>query len=165
MGYAVDLRRLVDAYQPNRPMAALPLVTYRASIITSQLKPPNKTRSRNAVSLTPAETRVLRLLTTHQTLAGIGSQLGITRSTVKTHVQNVYRKLGATKRAEAVALAESVGLLRDGGAVTASREGRTRAVRERAARVEPRESDSPVKSGGQQEPPDRLSVKKGRSRK
>ena len=57
------------------------------------------------MSLTPAETRVLALLTTYQTLAGIGNQLGIARPTVKTHVQNIYN--WATKRAEAVKLAES----------------------------------------------------------
>lgn len=84
-------------------------------IIASHPKPPNKHRSRDAVYLTPAETRVLRLLTTHQTLAGIGIQLGIARPTVKTHVQNIYRKLGAAKRAEAVEMAERAGLLRDAG--------------------------------------------------
>ena len=63
------------------------------------------------MSLTPAETRVLTLLTTYRTLAAIGSQLGIARPTVKTHVDNIYKKLGATKRAEAVKLAESAGLL------------------------------------------------------
>ena len=70
------------------------------------------------MSLTPAETRVLTLLTTYQTLAGIGSELGIARPTVKTHVQNIYKKLGATKRAEAVKLAESAGLLPDGAVLT-----------------------------------------------
>jgi LuxR family transcriptional regulator, maltose regulon positive regulatory protein len=64
-----------------------------------------------AVSLTPAETRILSLLPTHRTLAAIGTQLGIGRPTVKTHVEHIYKKLGATNRAEAVALAESTGLL------------------------------------------------------
>ncbi len=77
--------------------------------MTSQPKPHSKNKSRSTVSLTPAEARVLTLLTTHQTLAGIGGQLGIARPTVKTHVQNIYKKLGATKRAEAVKLAESAG--------------------------------------------------------
>ena len=63
------------------------------------------------VSLTPAEVRVLTLLTTYRTLAAIGDQLGIGRPTVKTHVENIYKKLGATNRAEAVKLAESEGVL------------------------------------------------------
>ena len=106
---------------PNRPPA-----TYRDSTITSQPKPPNKNKSRNTVSLTPAETRVLALLTTYQTLAGIGSQLGIARPTVKTHVQNIYKKLGATKRAEAVKLAERAGLLPDGRVLTGRKDSRWR---------------------------------------
>ena len=36
---------------------------------------------------------------------------------MKTHVQNIYKKLGATKRDEAVKLAESAGLLRGGTAL------------------------------------------------
>jgi len=74
-------------YQPDWPITNRPPATYRDSIITSQRKPPKKNKSRTTFSLTPAETRVLALLTTYQTLAGIGSQLGIARSTVKTHVQ------------------------------------------------------------------------------
>lgn len=54
----------------------------------------------------------MRLLPTYRTLAHIGDQLGIGRPTVKTHVQHIYRKLGATDRAEAVKLAEQAGLLR-----------------------------------------------------
>jgi DNA-binding CsgD family transcriptional regulator len=64
-----------------------------------------------AVSLTPAETRVLGLLATYRTLAAIGDELGIGRPTVKTHVQHIYEKLGVGTRARAVKRAELVGLL------------------------------------------------------
>ena len=70
-----------------------------------------KRTARTAVHLTPTETAVLTLLPTHQTLAAIGDHLGISRPTVKTHVQHIYKKLGATNRAEAVESAESAGLL------------------------------------------------------
>jgi LuxR family transcriptional regulator, maltose regulon positive regulatory protein len=63
------------------------------------------------VCLTPAESRVLGLLPTYRTLAAIGVELGIGRPTVKTHVENIYKKLGATTRAEAVQLAVTAGLL------------------------------------------------------
>ena len=86
-------------------------MTYRQSTIDNQPNPTLKKQSRKTVSLTPAENRVLTLLTTYRTLAAIGNQLGIGRPTVKTHVANIYKKLGATKRAEAVKLAESAGLL------------------------------------------------------
>jgi LuxR family transcriptional regulator, maltose regulon positive regulatory protein len=85
--------------------------TYAQSTITNQPNTNRKKESRTAAVLTPAETRVLALLPTYRTLAAIGTQLGIGRPTVKTHVENIYKKLGATKRAEAVKLAESAGLL------------------------------------------------------
>jgi DNA-binding CsgD family transcriptional regulator len=65
--------------------------------------------SSKTVSPTPAEARVLNLLATYLTLAAIGEELGIGRPTVKTHVQNIYRKLGANTRAEAVKRAERAG--------------------------------------------------------
>jgi DNA-binding CsgD family transcriptional regulator len=68
------------------------------------------------VHLTPSETCVLALLPTHLTLAAIGNELGIGRPTVKTHVQHIYEKLGASNRAEAVQLAASAGPESSGGA-------------------------------------------------
>jgi DNA-binding CsgD family transcriptional regulator len=87
--------------------------TYGQSAITNQPTTYiySKKEPRRTVALTPAETRVLLLLPTYRTLAAIGAQLGIGRPTVKTHVQNIYRKLGATNRAEAVTLAEKAGFL------------------------------------------------------
>ena len=85
--------------------------TYRRCVITEQPRSDNKNALRRPVPLTPAETRVLALLPTYRTLADIGVQLGIGRPTVKTHVENIYRKLGATTRAEAVTLAQSAGFL------------------------------------------------------
>ena len=41
----------------------------------------------------------------------IGAQLYISLNTVKTHTRELYRKLGATSRADAVARAEALGLL------------------------------------------------------
>jgi DNA-binding CsgD family transcriptional regulator len=85
--------------------------TYGSRTITSQPNTLSKKATRKTVSLTPAETRVLSLLPTYRTLAAIGTELDIGRPTVKTHVENIYKKLGATKRAEAVELAETAGLL------------------------------------------------------
>ena len=103
--------------QPKWPITNRPPSTYRDRTIIAQPKPPNKNASRKTPPLTPAETRVLTLLTTYQTLAGIGGQLGIGRATVKTHVQNIYKKLGATNRTEAVKRAERAGLLPDHAAL------------------------------------------------
>jgi DNA-binding CsgD family transcriptional regulator len=84
---------------------------YGESTITSQPNTDSTKQFRKKVSLTPAETRVLSLLPTYRTLAAIGTQLGIGRPTVKTHVENIYKKLGASTRAEAVKLAQTAGLL------------------------------------------------------
>ena len=85
---------------------------YGSRTITSQPHTRSTKPSRATVSLTPAETRVLALLPTYRTLAAIGTELGVGRPTVKTHVENIYKKLGAPKRAEAVRLAQTAGLLR-----------------------------------------------------
>ena len=63
-------------------------------------------------ALTEAELRVLRLLPTHYTLGQVADLLLVTRSTVKTHVYRVYRKLRVHNRAAAVAKAQALGLLR-----------------------------------------------------
>lgn len=54
--------------------------------------------------LTTREIDVLRLLRSRLSLSEIAGELYLTRNTVKTHARAVYRKLGATSRAEAVRL-------------------------------------------------------------
>jgi LuxR family maltose regulon positive regulatory protein len=63
-----------------------------------------------ASSLTAAELRLVPLLPTHLTYPEIGERLFISRHTVKTHAGSVYRKLGATSRAEAVERIKALGL-------------------------------------------------------
>ena len=58
-----------------------------------------------------AELVVLQGLTTGLSRREIGEQLYISLNTVKTHTRELYRKLGATSRADAVARAEALGLL------------------------------------------------------
>jgi LuxR family maltose regulon positive regulatory protein len=55
-------------------------------------------------------------LPTHLTLEEIAQRLGLRRSTVKTHVVSIYKKLGATTRAQAVSRAEAEGFLNGGAA-------------------------------------------------
>jgi LuxR family transcriptional regulator, maltose regulon positive regulatory protein len=61
--------------------------------------------------LTPAEVRLLPLLTTHLSFREIGELLFISRHTVKTHAISIYRKLGVTSRAGAVQAARRLGVL------------------------------------------------------
>ena len=61
--------------------------------------------------LTPSEIRVLRYLPTHLSAPEIASELSVSIATVKTHMRNLYAKLGAHRRAEAVASARALSLL------------------------------------------------------
>ena len=70
-----------------------------------------ESQSPETIALTPAEGRVLSLLVSYRTLEAIGDELGITRPTVKTHVQHIYKKLGVHTRAGAVREAERNGLI------------------------------------------------------
>lgn len=97
-------------------------------MVTKQRAPLERPAA-TVVHLTPTEAAVLALLPTHLTLAAIGDRLGIGRPTVKTHIQHIYRKLGATNRAEAVHSAESADLLPGGRSESI---GRTRILNEEA---------------------------------
>jgi ATP/maltotriose-dependent transcriptional regulator MalT len=58
-----------------------------------------------------AELAVLQSLATGLSRREIGAKLYISLNTVKTHTRELYRKLGATSRADAIASAEALGLL------------------------------------------------------
>lgn len=62
-------------------------------------------------TLTTAELRILPLLRTHLTLAGIAERLFLSRHTVKSQLESAYRKLDVHTRGEAVARAQELGLL------------------------------------------------------
>jgi LuxR family maltose regulon positive regulatory protein len=61
--------------------------------------------------LTPAELRLLPLLTTHLTFREIAEHLEVSRNTVKTQAICTYRKLGASSRSEAIRRATELGLV------------------------------------------------------
>ena len=61
--------------------------------------------------LSESELRVLRYLPTNLTAPEIAGELYVSRNTVKTHMRNLYAKLGTHRRAEAVARARGLGLL------------------------------------------------------
>ena len=63
------------------------------------------------VSLSARECEVLRLVAEGLSAPQIAEQLVLSSHTVKTHMRNLYEKLGVTDRAEAVAVAMRRGLL------------------------------------------------------
>jgi ATP/maltotriose-dependent transcriptional regulator MalT len=56
-------------------------------------------------TLSPRELDVLRLMALGRSNARIAGELIVATSTVKTHVNNIFGKLGVTTRAEAIARA------------------------------------------------------------
>jgi DNA-binding NarL/FixJ family response regulator len=62
-------------------------------------------------AITTRELEVLRLLTAGLTNKDIGERLHLSPETIKTHLGNIYRKLGVEGRAHAVAVALRRGLL------------------------------------------------------
>jgi len=60
--------------------------------------------------LTRRERVILANLDEDVTLEQIATRLFVTRSTVKSQVRSVYKKLGVNTRAEAVAYARAIGL-------------------------------------------------------
>jgi LuxR family transcriptional regulator, maltose regulon positive regulatory protein len=62
-------------------------------------------------SLSATEMRVLRYLPTNLTTPEIAGELYLSANTIKTHIRHLYDKLGAHRRAEAVAQARALGLL------------------------------------------------------
>mgnify|MGYP003347120820 CR=1 FL=1 len=61
--------------------------------------------------LTPRELEILGKLPTGKTVIEIAKELFITESTMKTHLQSIYRKLSAGNRVQAIAAARKAGLL------------------------------------------------------
>lgn len=62
-------------------------------------------------TLTPAELRVLPLLSTHLTLQEIANRLSNSRGTIHSHAVSIYGKLEVSGRGEAVERAIELGLL------------------------------------------------------
>ena len=63
------------------------------------------------LELSERELTLLRLLASELSQREIGSELFISLNTVKGHVKSIFRKLGVTSRADAVARGRELGLL------------------------------------------------------
>ncbi len=78
------------------------------------MSPGGGPRQRSTAILTPRQLAVLELLRNGLTKREIAASLYMSASTAGVHVSNILRKLGARRRADAAALAHSLGLLRIG---------------------------------------------------
>jgi len=70
-------------------------------------------RQQVGADLTRRELKILKLLAVRLSNIEISEELCISRATVKRHTQNIYRKLRASSRREAVVRARTLNLLAD----------------------------------------------------
>ena len=82
-----------------------------ASQITSRLKSRSENSMGLSAALTKRELEILRHLATGRPISAIGTTLHISQNTMKTHLKNIYRKMSAGGRDDAVAKAKSLYLL------------------------------------------------------
>ncbi len=66
----------------------------------------------NADNFSPRESEVLLFLCHGYTNSEIAEQLSITENTVKTHLKNIYAKLGVSNRTQAAAEAKMLNIVR-----------------------------------------------------
>ena len=82
------------------------------SRLPAQWRPEPAVREQEKPSpLTPKETHLLQLLVGGFSNQALADSLHVTQSTVRTHLRNIYAKLGATSRTQAVALGRRHGLI------------------------------------------------------
>ncbi len=100
----------LSAHAPD-PGTLVPRLLGKAERNLRLVSQPQGSRLVIVEELTAREAAVLSLLPTGLSTREIGQELGVSRNTVKTHTKNLYRKLGATGRREAVARGRELGLL------------------------------------------------------
>jgi LuxR family maltose regulon positive regulatory protein len=107
---ASDLKRASTMIEEFSDPGRLPKIaaTVDRDLTTARA---NVGSGRDVENPSEAELAVLRCLATGLSRREIGARLFISLNTVKTHNRELYRKLGATSRAEAVARGEALGLL------------------------------------------------------
>jgi LuxR family transcriptional regulator, maltose regulon positive regulatory protein len=90
---------------------------FRENLLTTIGVPPSKSvrpvhaGSGDGVNLSRQERAVLRQLSGTLSYRQIAASLDISVNTLKTHVRNIHRKLGADNRAQAIARARKIGLI------------------------------------------------------
>jgi LuxR family transcriptional regulator, maltose regulon positive regulatory protein len=102
---------LLERHASQRTAHAALIATIKALSAGPAPDSPSAAHWSPAEPLTDSELRVLRYLPTNLTAPEIASELYVTRNTVKTHMRNLYAKLGTHRRAEAVERARGAGLL------------------------------------------------------
>ena len=106
---ARTLMREVDEILLRRP--ALGVFARQAEDLRAELSHAHGSSALGASALTAAELRLLPLLSTHLSFPEIAAEMFLSRNTVKSHANSIYRKLGTSSRSEAVSRLRDLGLL------------------------------------------------------
>jgi LuxR family maltose regulon positive regulatory protein len=101
-----------EAILERRP--ALGVMPAQAATLREELDALREQEGRRNSMLTPAELRLLPLLSTRLSFREIGEHLRVSRNTVKTQAIAVYRKLGVSSRNDAIDRAAELGLTHTG---------------------------------------------------
>jgi LuxR family maltose regulon positive regulatory protein len=105
---AASLVARAEAILERRP--ALGVLVSQTATLREELTALREQNGRRESMLTPAELRLLPLLTTRLSFREIGERLHVSRNTVKTQAIAVYRKLGVSSRDDAIDRAAELGL-------------------------------------------------------
>jgi LuxR family maltose regulon positive regulatory protein len=103
------LMREVDELLRRR--SGLGTLVGEAGALRAQLASERGSSIPGASALTAAELRLLPLLSTHLSFPEIAGELFLSRNTVKSQVNAIYRKLGVCSRSQAVSRSVELGLL------------------------------------------------------
>jgi LuxR family maltose regulon positive regulatory protein len=106
---ARTLMREIDDLLRRRP--GMGDLEDQAQELRAQLSSQRGSAGAGASALTAAELRLLPLLSTHLSLPEIARELFLSRNTIKTEANSIYRKLGASSRSQAVTRSRELGLL------------------------------------------------------
>jgi LuxR family maltose regulon positive regulatory protein len=104
-------RALLD--ESEEIMAGLPdlgVLAARTKELRQEVESIPDSNGARTMGLTPAELRLLPLLSTHLSFREIADQLFLSRNTIKTQAISLYRKLGVASRSEAISEAQRLGL-------------------------------------------------------
>ena len=104
---ATRLRAVLRTLTPQSAQKAAPTRSTPGDSTQSTAAPAKKKKSKRNLPLTGREREVLNLIRQGQRNREIARELRIAESTVHKHVQNIFEKLDARNRAEALFLARS----------------------------------------------------------
>jgi LuxR family maltose regulon positive regulatory protein len=106
---ARTLMREIDELLRRRP--GMGNLADQAEALRAQLSAQRGPAGPGASALTAAELRLLPLLSTHLSLPEIAQELFLSRNTIKSEANSIYRKLGVSSRSQAVSRSRELGLL------------------------------------------------------